>query len=106
MNIEKHVAEEHTTVEIHVENEIKLEVFLLVEYEVDVFEARKVLIDKLSAQKEVNKVNTVYVDKSEAFIDKNNLKWNSVDISLSSKENVKVWKDLNFRKNIFSKCFL
>ena len=53
LNIEKHVAEEHTTVEIHVENEIKLEVFLLVEYEVDVFEARKVLIDKLSAQKEV-----------------------------------------------------
>ena len=64
------------------------------------------MIDKLSAQKEVIKVNTVYVDKSEAFIDENNLKWNSVDISLSSKENVKVWKDLNFRKNIFSKCFL
>ena len=57
-----------------VENEIKLEVFILVEYDIDVFEARKGLIDKLSAQKEVNKVNTVYVDKNEAFIDINNLK--------------------------------
>ena len=58
---------------------------------------RKVLIDNLNAQKEVEKVKTVHVDKNEAFVDVDN----SVDILLSSKENEKVWKDLNFRKNIF-----
>ena len=70
------------------------------------FEARKALIDRLSDQKEVEKVDKIYVDKNESFTDIHNLKWNSVDISLRSKATVKSWKDLNFRQNIFSKCFL
>ena len=72
--------------------------FILVEYEKDVLEARKVLIDNLNAQKEVETVQTVYVDKNEAFVDVDHLRWNSVDILLSSEENEKVWKDLNFFK--------
>ena len=39
-------------------------------------------------------------------MDVDNLRWYSVDILLSSEENEKVWKDLNFRKKIFSKCYL
>ena len=37
---------------------------VLVEYEKDVLEARKALIDNLNAQKEVDTVKTVYVDKN------------------------------------------
>ena len=84
-------------------NEITLEVFILVEYDLDVYEARKALIDRLSGQIEVDKVEKVYVDKNEIFTDIYNLKWNSVDILLTSKSSVIVWKDLKFRKNIFSK---
>ena len=105
-DIDNHVAEKHNAVESPETNEIKLEVFILVEYDLDVFEARKALIDRLSDQKEVEKVEKVYVDKNESFTDIHNLKWNTVDILLRSKATVKSWKDLNFRKNIFSKCFL
>ena len=43
------------------------------------------------------------VEKSDEFIDANNLKWNSVDILLSTSESAQVWSDLKFRKIIFSK---
>ena len=82
-----------------------MKVFILVEYDLDVYEARKALIDRLSGQIEVDKVEKVYFDKNEIFTDIYNLKWNSVDILLTSKSSVKVWRDLRFRKNIFE-CFL
>ena len=48
----------------------------------------------------------MYVDKNESFIDVNNLQWNSVDIFLKSKQNLKTWQDLSFKRKIFSKCYL
>ena len=86
--------------------EVKLEVFLLVEDETNVLEARKALIENLSAMDEVEKVEKVYVDKNETFKGIYNLRWNSTDIVFSTKENMMNWKDINFRKRIFSKCFL
>ena len=62
-------------------------------------------MEKLNDQREVLKVEKVYVDKHDTFIDIDNLRWNSVDIVLSTKENEKVWKDKNFMRNLFSKCF-
>ena len=79
---------------------------MLVDNENNVLEARKDLIENLSAQKEVENVDKVYVDKNETFIDIDNLRWNSIDIILSTSEKVNVWKDIHFRKRIFSKCKL
>ena len=100
-DLDNHIVEKHNE-----NREIKLEVFLLVGNENDVHEARKMLMEKLNEQKEVVKVEKVYVDKNDTFIDKDNLRWNSVDIVLSTKENENDWKDKKFRRNIFSKCFL
>ena len=100
-DLENHTAEKHNET-----NEIKLEVFLLVGDENDVLEARKILMEKLNEQKEVSKVEQVYVNKNDTFIDIDNLRWNSVDIVLSTTENEKVWKDKNFRRKLFSNCFL
>ena len=85
---------------------MKLEVFLLVGDENNVLEVRKVQTENLSALEEVEKVDKVYVDKNDTFVDIHNLRWNSIDIVLSTKKNVKDWKDISFRKRIFSKCFL
>ena len=79
---------------------------MLVDNENNVLEARKDLIENLSAQKEVENVDKVYVDKNETFMDIDNLRWNSIDIILTTSEKVNVWKDINFRKQIFSKCKL
>ena len=78
-----HTAEKHNET-----NEIKLQVL------------------KLNEQKEVSKVEKVYVNKNDTFIDIDNLRWNSVDIVLSTTENEKVWNDKNFRRKLFSNCFL
>ena len=54
LNLENHIAEMHDdsekieNVETKETNEIKLEVFILVEYDKDVYVARKLLIDNLS----------------------------------------------------------
>ena len=39
-------------------------------------------------------------------MDIDNLRWNSIDIILTTSEKVNVWKDINFRKQFFSKCKL
>ena len=54
----------------------------------------------------VESVEKVYVDKTESFIDVDDIQWNSVDKFLKSKNNAKIWKDLKFRRQIFSKCYL
>ena len=71
-----------------------------------VLQARKDIIEKLCKQKEVEKVDKVFVDKMESFMDVDNVRWNSIDVFLTTKEKQKVWKDSNFRQNIFPKCFL
>jgi hypothetical protein len=37
----------------------------------------------------------VYVNKNDAFIDEDNLKWHSVDVTLTSKCNSTKWKETN-----------
>ena len=86
--------------------DIKLEIFCLVEKGNDVFETRKVLMDKLNDRKEVEAVEKVFVDKNEIFIDADGIQWNSVDIFLKTNEDSKLWNDLNFRRKIFSRCYL
>ena len=51
-----------------VTSEIKLEVFTLVNFEMDVLEARQTVIDKLNEQDGVEKVEKVYVNKSDAYL--------------------------------------
>ena len=79
---------------------------MLLENETDVLEARKIFIQKLNTQKEVENVDKVYVDKNEAFTDINNLNGNSVNIFLSTKEDSKLWNYISFRRKLFSKCYL
>ena len=105
-DLDTHITEKHKVKEDCETKEIKLEVFMLVGNENDVLEARKELIEKLSKQNGVEKVDKVFVDKNETFLDIDNLRWNSTDIVLSTSENVKVWEDNKFRKQIFSKCLL
>ena len=94
-------------VEKHENCEIKLEVFLLfMNVADDVHEKRKKLIDKLEDQDEVSTILKVYVNKNDAFIDEDNLKWHSVDVTLTSKYNSTKWKETNFRRQIFQKCCL
>ena len=52
--------------------------FLLVGDENNVLEARKVLSENLSALEEVEKVDKVYVDKNDTFVDIHDLRWNSI----------------------------
>ena len=87
-----HMAEKHDAVESPETREIKLEVFILVEYYLDLFEARNALIDRLSCQKKVEKVKKFILIKNESITYGYYLKWNrnSVDISLRSKTSVKV----------------
>ena len=103
-DLEIHISEKHNADSETFE--IKLEVFCLVENEKNVLETRQNLIDKLNNLKEIESVDKVYVDKNESFIDVNNLQWNSVDIFLKSKQNLKTWQDLSFKRKIFSKCYL
>jgi hypothetical protein len=55
---------------------------------------------------EIDEVLKVYVDKSESFMDEDNIRWNSVDIFLNTTEDAEKWEDTKFRKRIFSRCFL
>ena len=104
--LQLHVTEKHGARENNETCEIKLEIFCLVENENDVFATRTMSIEKLNEQNEVESVDKVFVDKNESFLDIDNLQWNSVDIYLQSKENAKVWNDLNFRRKLFSQCYL
>ena len=52
-------------------------------------------------------VNEAYVNKSDTFIDEDNLQWHSVDILLTSANNYSTkWDETNFRRQIFQKCCL
>ena len=87
-------------------NEIKLEVFAIVNSENDVLEARKTIIERLDKQKEVLKVEKVFMDKLETFFDVDNVRWSNIDIFITSNEKADAWKDSKFLQIIFSKCFL
>ena len=50
---------------------------------------------------EIDEVLKVYVDKSESFMDVDNVRSNSVDIFRNTRKDVKKWEDSNFRKHIF-----
>ena len=84
--------------------ETKLEVFAIVNFENDVLEARKVIIEQLGTQKEVVKVEKVFINKSETFFDVDNVRWNNIDIFITSNEKADAWKDSKFLQIIFSKC--
>ena len=87
--------------------EIKLEVFVLVlNDDEDVFKVRDNLMKKLEENEEVEKVTKVYVNKSDTFIDEDNLKWHTVDVTLTSTHNSKKWKETYFRRHIFQNCCL
>ena len=86
--------------------EIKLELFTLVNFENNVLEARQVVMEKLNEQSEVEKVKTVYVNKSDTYMDIDNLRWNTIEIVLITNKTEILWKDRKFRHNIFSKCYL
>ena len=105
-DLDTHISENHNNEKDIEISEIKLEIFAIVNFENDVLQARKDIIEKLCKQKEVEKVDKVFVDKMESFMDVDNVRWNSIDVFLTTKEKQKVWKDSNFRQNIFSKCFL
>ena len=85
--------------------EVNLELFTI-DFENDVLEARKNVIEKLEEQNEVEKVLKVYVDKFERFVDTNNILWRTIDIYLTTSEKAHCWKDSKFVKNIFQNCYL
>ena len=66
---------------------------LLLNFDYDVLEVRKQLIEKLEEQDEVEQVLKVYVNKIDAFIDENNIKWHTVGETLNSKYSF-------FRRNV------
>ena len=53
-----------------------LEIFAIVYLEKDVLQARKDIIEKLYKQKEVEKVDKVFVYKMDSFLDVDNVRWN------------------------------
>ena len=55
--------------------------------------ARKADIEKFEEQVEVEKVKTVYINKSETYFDKDNLRLNAAEIVLTTKKPVSFWKD-------------
>ena len=63
-------------------------------------EARKNIIEKLNEQDEVEKVLKVYVDTFDSYIDVDNVRWNSVDIFLTTNNDSNTWKKKFFRQNI------
>ena len=50
------------------------------------FDARNMIIEKLSEQDGVEKVVKVYVNKNEVLMDVDNVVWNSADIFLETKK--------------------
>ena len=97
-----HLKDDHETES----SEIKLEVFAIVDFGMDVYEARNAIIDKLNAQDEVDKVLKVYVDKNETFVDVDNVFWNSADVILAIKSKTSDRKKQSFIKNIFARSYL
>ena len=81
-------------------SEIKLEVFAIFDFGMDVYEARNAIIDKLNAQDGVDKLLKVYVDKNETFMDVDKVFWNSADDTLATKSKTGNWKKQSFIKNI------
>ena len=63
-------------------------------------------MDKLKEQSDVESVKTVYVSKNDSFFDIDDLRWNTIEIVITSKKNETTWKDKKFRKSLFSKCYL
>ena len=63
--------------------------------------ARKTIIEKL---KEEDEVSNICVSKMETNNDVNNMRWNKVDIFLKSKKELKFWKEIFFKKKIYSKA--
>ena len=104
-NVKTHVIEKHENESDNVVIEIKLELFTI-DFDNDVLEARKNVIEKLEEQNEVEKVLKVYVDKFERFVDTNNILWRTIDIYLTTSEKAHCWKDSKFVKNIFQNCYL
>ena len=78
--------------------EIKLEVFATVDFENNVLESRKDIIENLGKQNEVEEVIKVFVDKSETFIDVDNVRWNNVDIFFKTKEKTDTWNNSKFKR--------
>ena len=72
----------------------------------DALGARKTIMEKLTKKYEVEEVSQKKLSKVKTNIDVNNVRWNKVDIFLKSNEELKSWKETNFRKKIFSKCYL
>ena len=72
--------------------------FALVDWDNDVNEARKRILEEFNEMEEIYEVLKVYVDKSESFMDFDNVSRNSVDIFINTKEDANKWKDNNFRK--------
>ena len=77
---------------------IKLEVFAIVDFDNNVLEARKEIIDNLGKQKEVEEVLKIFVDKSETFFDVDNVRWNNVDIFFKTKEKTDTWNNSKFKR--------
>ena len=46
------------------------------------------------------------MSKCDTFFDKDNLRWNTIDIVLTTKKSESSWKDKNFKRSIFSKCYM
>ena len=103
-NLEEHENLKHESESGEIE--IKLEVFTLVETENDVLKARQIVMDNLNEQSEVENVKTVYVSKDDSYIDKDGLRWNTIDIVLTTKVKEIMWKDKNFKQSVFSKSYL
>ena len=88
------------------EIEIKLEVIAIVDVENEVLRARQTVMDNLNEQREVKNVKTVYVSKDDSYIDKDGLRWNTIDIVITTEAREIMWKDKKFRKSVFSKSYL
>ena len=84
-DLDTHISENHNNEKDIEISEIKLEIFAIVNFENDVLQARKDIIEKLCKQKEVEKVDKVFVDKMESFMDVDNVRWNSIDVFLTTK---------------------
>ena len=81
-DLNKHLTEKHEKVKDTKLSKIGLELFALVDWDNDVMEARKRILDKLGTTDEVQDVLKVHVDKFESFLDVDGLRWNSVGYSI------------------------
>ena len=54
----------------------------------------------------LKKVKTVYINKSDTYFDKDNLRWNTIEIVLTTKKPKSLWNDKKFKNSLFSKCYI